>query len=284
MVVASRNRVRLLAELEELLGEAVRVNEALIEAAEVGRGTLLQAKLEQSQIAVAKRQAQIDLAARQQALAATLGVTPEWLDSIGDDPWPTAPKSLAHVDPSAAGDAAAPLAIASPELAVARAQWEAARCELSLAEVEIISNVSSQMSLQQDALSNDVIVGLQVGIALPITDRKRGLVQAARAQVVEQQAQYAALERQLMARWADARGQYERALELAATIESDLLHLAQERLDLARQAQQQGEIDYLELLTAQRSFLSIQQSALDTLEQAALAHVRLQTCAVEESP
>jgi len=281
--VAARKRVRLFSELEELLSEAVRMNEALIQAAEIGRGTVLQAKLERSQIAVAKRQAQIDLTARQQALAATLGVEPLWLDSLGDDPWPALNREAAGSGLPGPSSPANEHQIASPELAVARARWETAKCELKLAEVEIVSNVSSQASVQHDALSNDVIVSLQMGIALPITDRKRGLVQAARAQVAENQAQYAALERQILARLADAQGQYQQAQEMVATIEADLLSLAQERLDLARQAHQQGEIDYLDLLTAQRSFLAIQQTALDTQEQAALAQVRLQTFAVEDA-
>lgn len=309
-LVAARQRVALLTQLEEVLSEAVRTNEALIQAAEIGRGTLLQARLELAQMVAAKRQASIDLQAKTEVLASTLKVTPDYLAQVADAPWPTAATNTAvglRADnrqevgptdnapaehwttdvPTESGNfinsgAEMLTQVASPELAAARARWEAARCAVRLAEVQIVPNVSSQAAVQHDVLSNDVIVSLQMGVALPLTDRKVGLVQAARAAATEAQAQYEATERLLLARLASANGQYAAARALVESIEDELLPLAADRLALARQAHQQGEIDYLELLTAQRSFLDLQQTALATREQAAEAYVRLVTLGVAD--
>lgn len=310
-LVAARQRVALLTQLEEVLNEAVRTNEALIQAAEIGRGTLLQARLELAQMVAAKRQANIDLQAKTEVLASTLNVAPDFLSQLADAPWPvTLPTTASSSGGELRADSmqedapaaveldgavrfneatdsrgvptAALTQVASPELAAARARWEAARCAVRLAEVQIVPNVSSQAAVQHDALSNDVIVSLQMGVALPLTDRKVGLVQAARAAATEAQAGYEATERLLLARLASANGQYAAARALVESIEGELLPLAAERLALARQAHQQGEIDYLELLTAQRSFLDLQQTALATREQSAEAYVRLVTLGVAD--
>lgn len=314
-LVAARQRVALLTQLEEVLSEAVRTNEALLQAEEIGRGTLLQARLELAQIVAAKRQANIDLQAKTEVLASTLNVSPDFFAQVADAPWPTTLPTTWPTPASSSDDAlravsmqedasaavelegaigfseptdsqgiptAAGAQVASPELAAARARWEAARCAIRLAEVQIVPNVSSQAAVQHDALSNDVIVSLQMGVALPLTDRKVGLVQAARAAATEAQAQYEATERLLLARLASANGQYAAARALVESIEAELLPLAADRLALARQAHQQGEIDYLELLTAQRSFLDLQQTALATREQAAEAYVRLVTLGVAD--
>ena len=270
-LVAARQRVAVLTQLESLLGEAVSINEKLNQAAEVGRGTVLQARLEQSQVAIARRQAEINVIARTGMLAQTLGVAEPQIEAFGNDPWPT----VTNQDSMS-------IQVASPELAEARALWESAKCEQRRADVEVIPNINTQASVQQDAISRDTIVGLQVGIALPITDRKFGLVQAARSEAARLQADLAARERQVSARVAEAVGQFETAQEMVQQIDTTLLEMARERLSLAQQAHEQGEIDYLELLLAQRSFLTIQQSAIDAHEQAAQARVRLETMVVEE--
>lgn len=270
-LVAARQRVALLTQLELLLGEAVAINEKLFQAAEVSKGTVLQARLEQTQVVMARQQAEIDAVAKSRILAQTLAITEQQVDAIGSDPWPTIlSQDVASIE------------VSSPELAAARASWESAKCELRRAEVEIVPNVNTQASVQQDALSRDTIVGIQIGVALPITDRKNGLVQAARGEVTRLQADLSSIERRIMARVAEASGQYEAARAMTQQINSTLLAMAQERLTLAQQAHQQGEIDYLELLTAQRSYLTIQQSAIDAQELAAHAFVRLETMVVEE--
>lgn len=267
LMVAARHRVTLLNQLEELLQDGVKTNEALRSAEEVGLGPVLQAKLEKNQVAVAKRQAEADLRARTGGLAATVGVPYDFVEQIPSDPWPTMP---APEQVQASNDWQS-----SPLLAESQALAEAARWNLRLAQVQIISNVDSSASVQHDAVTDNVVVGLQVGMAIPVHDRKTGLVRAARAEVAQNEAEYSRRYRDLQNRWADAVGQYRSAVEMVNAIEQDLLALAEQRLDLARQAFQQGEADYLELLTAQRSFLAIRQSALDARQQATMAAISI---------
>jgi outer membrane protein TolC len=255
------------------LAEAVAINEKLNQAAEVGRGPVLQARLEQSQVSIAKKQAEIDVAAKTRILSETLAIAVDQVDAFGNDEWPT----------DVSNDSTA-IAVSSPELAQARAIWESSKCELRRADVEIVPNINTQASVQQDAISRNTIVGIQVGVALPVTDRKIGLVQAARSEVARLQADWSARERQVLARVAEAIGEYNAAREMVQQIDTTLLEMARERLSLAQQAHEQGEIDYLELLTAQRSFLMIQQTAIDAQEQAAQARVRLETLVVEAAP
>jgi outer membrane protein TolC len=75
---------------------------------------------------------------------------------------------------------------------------------------------------------------------------------------------------------------YRSADILVNRIDQQLLDLARRRLSLAQQAYQQGELDYLELLTAQRSFLAIQQNLLDARLQKVLATVQLENLLVDD--
>ena len=298
-LVAARQRVELLTQIENLLGRAVETNTALLNAGEATRGTLLQAQLEYNQLGVSKRQATIDLQAKTKTLAATLGVDLSLINDIRTDPWPRR-----IMLPSADEEVQAAITVVgqdvgsmewlesviwedlfhSPELGEVNALLEAARWNQRLAEAQVVSNIQSQTTLQHDAITNHVVLGVQIGAALPIRDNKQGLVKAARAEVLQYDAQLQARHRDLQVRWARALSDYQSALQMAETVEESLQQLVQERLDLAMQAHQEGEIDYLELLTAQRSYLSIQQMALDAQEQLALAIVNLQTYVVEDQP
>ena len=287
-MVSARRRVELLSQLEKLLQEAVKVNESLFKAAEVDKGTVLQAKLESGQVAALKRQAEADLRARTAALAGTLGGDFDLVASAGSDPWPE-PRSFmaggAGAESGGVIDGGMLIGqpyLSSPELAESYALIQAARCDVRLAETQIISNIESMASVQQDLATNSTIAGLQLGMALPIHDRKTGLVRAARAELAKTEAEYARRQRDLETRWAQAVGEYQTAWELVRSIETELLDLAQQRYDLAVKAQRQGEISYIELLTAQRSLLSIREAVLSAREQAALAGIRLENLVVRD--
>lgn len=284
MLVGARRRVELLTELESILQDAVRVNQSLEEAAEVDRGTVLQAQLEKGQVVAAKRQAEADLRARSAALAATLGVDLPFVAGVASDPWPDPRTLLSPSDAAGLDLMVGEPYLASPELTEAHALIEAARCELRLAETQIISNVDSYAAVQQDNATNDTIVSMQIGMALPVHDRKTGLVRAARAELTKLESEFARRERDLAARWAAATGEYQSAWELVRAIEEELLTTAQQRYELARRAQQQGEINYLELLLAQRSFLAVREAALEARQQAAIAAVKLDSLVVEDAP
>jgi outer membrane protein, heavy metal efflux system len=293
-VIAVRRRIELLQQMEAVLQEAIQINETLIRAGEATRGTLLQAQLEQNQVIVARRQAEIDLQARNRILATTLGVDPQWVTDIPSDPWPHLDaenwlglSSQRVVDPSqpfsqiAQDSPLSNLVLTSPELGEIRALIEAAKWDVRLAEAQVISNIESTTMVQHDSSTNNVVVGLQIGAALPIRDRKTGLVQANRSELMQLQANLDRQTRELKNRWTEALSEFLAAREMTLAVQQELLEQVQQRFQLAREAFEQGEIDYLDLLTAQRTYITIQQTALDAQERAALAYVILQTLAVE---
>jgi len=293
-VVAARRRIELFDLMEKLLQQAIEINETLLAAGEGTRGALLQAKLEQSQVAVAKRQAMIDLQAKTVSLAASLGIPADWIDQVENDPWPDEeieswPNPFESIDLLATNrdlPTAGPFALqvlASPELSELQASIEAARWEVRLAQAQVVGNIESTATVQHDFSNDNVIFGIQVGAALPIRDRKTGLIQAAQATVAHREAALRSRLRDLEIRWNQARQNYQSAREMTVAIQRDLLALVEQRLDLASQAYREGEIDYLDLLTAQRSYISVQQTALDAHEQAAIAWIVLQTLAITEN-
>ncbi len=273
-LVTARHRVELLGQLEQLLTEGLRINESLRAASEVGLGAVLQAQLELQQVQLSGEQAKVEVKGQTDSLAAWLEVEPTWIEQFESEPWP-APLDLdrlLHEQPW----------LQSPQLAEAQAVIEAARHNLLLAQSQIRSNIDSFASVQHDAVSGDVITGIQIGAAVPTRDRKQGLIQAAQAECLRTEAEYDLIRRNLASRWARTVAVYRSADILVNRIDQQLLDLARRRLSLAQQAYQQGELDYLELLTAQRSFLAIQQNLLDARLQKVLATVQLENLLVDD--
>jgi cobalt-zinc-cadmium efflux system outer membrane protein len=121
------------------------------------------------------------------------------------------------------------------------------------------------VSVQQDTASDTTIAGVQVGIPLPIWNRNQGGIRQAQAEVTEANRNLNRIELSLEQRLAEVVQQYADARVTASTYSRDILSRSERTLDLIQQGYEQGEVGYLDLLTAQRTYFQTNLAYLDAL-------------------
>lgn len=110
------------------------------------------------------------------------------------------------------------------------------------------------MSVQFDDSTNDVVTGVQLGIALPIWNRNQGGIRQAQADISAARQNIERVELDLKQRLAEAFQAYSDARVQVENYANDILPKAKEIFDLVGEGYRQGEVGYLDLLAAQRTY------------------------------
>lgn len=171
----------------------------------------------------------------------------------------------------------------SPEVALAMAEVERARLALSRACVEPVPNINTQISVQYDNATEDTIAGVQIGIPLPIWNRNQGGIRQAQAEVSEALRNVDRVELDLQSRLSNAFRDYSDAHMTAQAYANDILPRSSQTLELVRSAFDQGEIGYLELLAAQKTFSQTNLDYLDALDLLWKSYVQIDGLLLEGS-
>lgn len=257
-VLVAQRRVELAEELVRISGAAVKASTELQEAEELPRAGLLQTEVEQQNASMVLQTARNELAAARRQLSATVGVEVPEQHLVGDAT--RIPDSLNW------DDQLARVTAASPEIGAAMAEIVQRQAALQRARVEPIPNVTTQASVQYDDATNDTIVGLQAGIPLPLWNRNQGGIRQAQADAVAATRNAARIELDLKRRLAEAYQSYSTARMQAETYGNNILPKAQQTLELVQRGYSLGEVGYLDLLNAQRTFSQTNLAYLDALE------------------
>ncbi len=257
-VLIARRKVDATSQLVRLSEEAVNASNALFEAADISRIEVLQAGVEADRARILARQAANRNHATWQRLLAVTGKSDlprlefaETIDSISQDiKWDEALQRIVAQ---------------SPELSMALAQVQRARRAVARANVQAIPNVSLQTSVQYSADTNEAISGLQVGLPLPLFDRNQGGIQQARSQVLQAERNVQRVELDLQQRLAGAYNRYADARFEVEKYSRDIQPKAQETISLVTKGYQEGEVNYITFLTAQRTFFQTKLGYIDSL-------------------
>ena len=159
------------------------------------------------------------------------------------------------------------------DLQAARAEVEASRAAISLAEAERLPDLAFRVSYKREGNDNIALGGISV--SLPFLNPRSGPTQEARVQ--NQRAIIAAEVRQtaISAEIEGARNTYDAAVEAVRRIETDGLALQQENESLAGESYQAGKINLSTLLQVRRDALETRREYLERLLEAADAGVEL---------
>ena len=171
----------------------------------------------------------------------------------------------------------------SPEIAAAMADVDRARRALNHACVEPVPNINTQVSVQYDDATDYTVTGVQIGIALPLWNRNQGGIRQARAEITEAARNVERVELDLNRRLANAFRQYSDAHVTATTYANDILPLAKRTFDLVQQGYTEGEVGYLDLLAAQRTFSQTNLAYLDALGSLWQSYVQIDGLLLDES-
>lgn len=266
--LAAQTKESIAADLVSLANKAVSTTEELIKAEEVGRHVLLQAEVEVNAARIAQQQAETQRRAAARRIAALTG------DAHADDI--RVAGSLNGVDEEIAFDEAlSTIATASPEIAAAWAELGRAQAALDRASVQYKPDIDANLSVQYDNASEYTIAGVQISIPLPIYDRNQGGVQQAIGEIVVAEQRMQRVQVGLQTRLAPVYADYAAARFQVDQYRREVLPKAKENYELLESAYKAGEIDFLSLLTAQRTYFQSNLAYIEALRQLRLKQAEM---------
>jgi cobalt-zinc-cadmium efflux system outer membrane protein len=275
-LLVTQETVAMTATLVEISQNMVDVSTKLVEAQEAAKTSVLQSEIELQNAIVVKRQAENRRLAARRKLAGLLGETELSLDRVDGNPR----EILAAEDFEQSYDK---LLSSSPEIAAVFAEVEQKRRQLDRAIVEPIPNVTWQTTIQYDTVSDNVVGGFQVGIPIPTLNQNQGAIHQARHQIIAAQRRAEKKALDLRQRLADAYESYLDAKLQVDAYDSEIIPKSKQTLDLITMGYKEGEIDFLQLLTAQRTYSQINLSYLQQLQQAWRQNVAIKGMLLSDS-
>lgn len=256
----AQRRLSVTRDLVGIAEEAVEASEKLLKAEEVGKTALLQSQVEANTARILLQQAENARRGAWRKLTAVVGIPGMPLhevvgevEDIGHD------YEFEQVLQTLNGG--------SPELAAAYSELERARWALSRAEVEPIPDVKAQVVVQHDNATGDDVAGVQIGIPLPLFDRNQGGIQQAWGEIAAAEQNAAKVEMRLRSQLADVFQSYADARVQVERYRDQILPQAKETLELTEKGYRAGEMDFLTLLTAQRTYFQTNLNYLNALRQ-----------------
>lgn len=256
--LVAQRRTKIANQIVDLAEQSVDSVQALLDAEEVSKIALLQAKVELQQAGISAENAETNFQAALKSLSAASGnpthlqgpLTGNLESDLVERPWESLIGEIASI---------------SPEIARAGSELERAKWALQLACAQVVPNVTVQAGAGYDASSDDTFGVFGVSVPLPIRNRNQGNIRTARAEIASASAAIERTELDLQGRLAEAVGRYEVARRRYVRLTESVIPNARETYDLARQAFEAGETDYLQLLTAQRTLFDTQLTILDAI-------------------
>lgn len=103
-------------------------------------------------------------------------------------------------------------------------------------------------------------IGLFLELPLPLNNRNQGEIERAKREQAQIQARIRSLEQEITAEVANAFEQYSTAQTLLQTIEADMLAQAERVREVIEFSYRRGEVTFVELLDAQRTFIETMQA------------------------
>jgi len=260
-VLAAQRAMALAKQLSNIAEQAVQVSELRLKALDIPRSSLLQSQIERESAALLQQQAIQRYDAAWRRLAAAIGIDeqrPKLLDDVLLRPLPelewetTRERILAN----------------SPELAELRFAVERARWAVDRASAGRVPNVNVQAGVAHDHASDDTIANVQVSLPLPVFNRNQGGIAAAWGELTAAQAALQQRQLALEQRLAIALRDYATSRQRVERYAESILPAARESLELINAGYQQGELDYVQVLSVQQTYAQANLAYLQDLETA----------------
>jgi cobalt-zinc-cadmium efflux system outer membrane protein len=103
----------------------------------------------------------------------------------------------------------------------------------------------------------------QVTMSVPLWDRNQGGIQAAEANIGRADAEVRRVQVDLAGQAAEALGRYRMAITLVDKYQKEILPKSRESVELTQRLYEQGQIDFLRLLSAQRTLNDVNLGFID---------------------
>ena len=256
----AQRRVDLTKELARIGAELVKATEKLMEARHGTENDLLQAEIraDESNILLDNAHNQSHEAWRR--LVAVVGIP-----SMRPVPLVGEPDSDV---PSFDWDGCYSMVIGgNPELNAARARVDQVCIALRRAQREPIPNVDVSVSVRHHDITDSDVANIQLGIPLPVFDKNQGNIRSSKAELVAARHEVKRIELRLLDQLAVIYRRYANARQQAERYKERMIPKADRSLRLVTQGYEQGQAEYLTLLTAQQTYIQVSLSYLESLRE-----------------
>lgn len=239
------------------------------EAGEGSQIDTLQARIQKSEVGLSRRQASAKFAAIWReiaALAGQPGMAPARL--VGELPTETPAMDWQSVGGM--------VVTSSPEYAAAQARVSRARLALERQLVQPLPNLAVQLAAGVDNGTDSGMLNVQMGVPIPLYNKNRGNIAAARAEVCRAVFEAERIENDLKARLAVVSQEYETAAAAIDQYATDILPSASDAMGLAEKAYEAGEADFVQILIARRTFYDSNLQYVNAQAQLAAAQAKIE--------
>jgi cobalt-zinc-cadmium efflux system outer membrane protein len=248
-----QRRLEIAQQFVLLSEQAVAISQQLFDAEEIAELALLQAKLQARNTNVVVLQAETQLQGAANRLAALVGLSEsEMIRAEGV----VEPAGEALQFESLLGQ----LLLASPEIARAQAVYARSQRNLDRQLAEQIPNIQLQTNVRHSYGNDDELVQFQIGRPIQVNNWNQGNIRSARADIVSTAESVQRVERDLKQRFAATFQEYNNARVRIEQFQDEIIPNARRVYELTATGYRQGEIGYLDLITAQRLFFDAELS------------------------
>ncbi|MDY0165474.1 MAG: TolC family protein [Thermoguttaceae bacterium] len=268
-VIAAWQTVELSEKLLHLAEEGLRAAEQLLAAQEVSRVDVLQARIELNAARLSLEKAHHAHVQEWHTMATLAGV-PDL---------PPAPVANGDIEPDSAPlaweTARDHLLRNSPEVMRAAAEVDRARAALGRECAGRVPDVELEAGVRYNFGSEGTLATVGMALPLQLFDRNQGNIHRANAELATARQESRRVELALEARLAREFREYLDARETVRRYREAILPDARDALDLARSGYQQGEFDYLELLTVQQTYFRTHLAFVEAERDVRVSRVRI---------
>lgn len=155
----------------------------------------------------------------------------------------------------------------NPVLNAARSRVDRARILLQRARKEPVPDLDLLVTHGHHNVTNDNVTTVQAGFPLPIFNRNQGNIRSAESQLQVASKNRERIELSLQDQLAVAFRRYANAQQQIARYGERMIPKAEKSLKLVTEGYEKGQVQYLTLLTAQRTYWQVNLSYLDSLRE-----------------
>ncbi len=261
--------------LQSLVTEGVRTAEQLLDAGELTRIDMLQSKTEENLVRLASETAIAREVCAKRELAATIGHPEQTVGPLVGDALAGLPRHEWH-------DVRERL-IECPQLAIQLARIDKARCELARARAKQIPDFNVQAGVLFDDSTNNTAGSISVSRPILLHDRNQGNIRRAAAELTTAERELERTMLRLEKNLAVVFQGYQVGRLRVESYAGDILPTSRETIELVTRGFQAGEVDYLTLLTTQRTYIRTYLEFLDALQDSWGASIRIEGCLMSGS-
>jgi outer membrane protein, heavy metal efflux system len=258
-LIVSNQRQKLRKEIAESATQSATLSRRMIEA---GQATGLDAglvELEQARVTIATLDGEQTVTDVLGQLSELTGVHAEHFQPLPDVALPQLPDSVPDLKALQKM-----MVFNHPELARFRGQYEVAERSLHLEIAKQYPDFHIGPSFANDVGERKSVIGLTLGIEIPIFDRNQQAVASAKQRREEVRIKYEAAANRSLAGLDRAYRSYQLSVEKATILRTIALPKAESNIALARKSVEAGTMDTLRLLETERAQRAIRIETLET--------------------